>query len=123
MIEKIHIDTLDLPELEPYRHMKWQFEQRQQGIFVAEGEKVVRRLLNHNSRSFPRSSSNGGLWNSNRCSPLALRRSTFTSPTVRCWNKSLASRFIRERLRSGARLRMPALMKFLLAINHRRKLL
>lgn len=25
--------------------MKWQFEQRQQGIFVAEGEKVVRRLL------------------------------------------------------------------------------
>jgi tRNA G18 (ribose-2'-O)-methylase SpoU len=45
MIEKIHIDTLDLPELEPYRHMKWQFEQRQQGIFVAEGEKVVRRLL------------------------------------------------------------------------------
>jgi tRNA G18 (ribose-2'-O)-methylase SpoU len=45
VIEKIHIDTLDLPELEPYRHMKWQFEQRQQGIFVAEGEKVVRRLL------------------------------------------------------------------------------
>jgi tRNA G18 (ribose-2'-O)-methylase SpoU len=45
MIEKINIDTLDLPELEPYRHMKWQFEQRQQGIFVAEGEKVVRRLL------------------------------------------------------------------------------
>ena len=45
MVEKIAIDTLDLPELEPYRHMKWQFEQRQQGIFVAEGEKVVRRLL------------------------------------------------------------------------------
>jgi tRNA G18 (ribose-2'-O)-methylase SpoU len=45
MIEKISIETLDLPELEPYRHMKWQFEQRQQGIFVAEGEKVVRRLL------------------------------------------------------------------------------
>ena len=45
VIEKIQIDTLDLPELEPYRHMKWQFEQRQQGIFVAEGEKVVRRLL------------------------------------------------------------------------------
>lgn len=45
VIEKIHIDTLDLPELEPYRHMKWQVEQRQQGIFVAESEKVVRRLL------------------------------------------------------------------------------
>ena len=45
MVEKIAIDTLDLPELEPYRHMKWQLAQRQQGIFVAEGEKVVRRLL------------------------------------------------------------------------------
>jgi tRNA G18 (ribose-2'-O)-methylase SpoU len=45
MVEKIPIQTLDLPELEPYRHMKWQYEQRQQGIFVAEGEKVVRRLL------------------------------------------------------------------------------
>ena len=45
MVEKILIETVELPELEPYRHMKWQFEQRQQGIFVAEGEKVVRRLL------------------------------------------------------------------------------
>jgi tRNA G18 (ribose-2'-O)-methylase SpoU len=45
MVERINITTLELPELEPYRHMKWQFEQRQQGIFVAEGEKVVRRLL------------------------------------------------------------------------------
>jgi tRNA G18 (ribose-2'-O)-methylase SpoU len=45
MVEKVLIDSLDLPELEPYRHMKWQYEQRQQGIFVAEGEKVVRRLL------------------------------------------------------------------------------
>lgn len=45
MVQRIDITTLDLPELEPYRHMKWQFEQRQLGIFVAEGEKVVRRLL------------------------------------------------------------------------------
>jgi tRNA G18 (ribose-2'-O)-methylase SpoU len=45
MVERIEIATLDLPELEPYRRMKWQLEQRQQGIFVAEGEKVVRRLL------------------------------------------------------------------------------
>lgn len=35
----------DAPELAPYRTMRWQHEQRQQGIFVAEGEKVVRRLL------------------------------------------------------------------------------
>jgi tRNA G18 (ribose-2'-O)-methylase SpoU len=39
------LKALDLPELEPYRTMKWQAEHRQRGIFVAEGEKVVRRLL------------------------------------------------------------------------------
>jgi tRNA G18 (ribose-2'-O)-methylase SpoU len=40
-----HIESLDLPELQPYRTMRQQQEQRDQGIFVAEGEKVVRRLL------------------------------------------------------------------------------
>jgi len=39
------IDTLDLPALQPYRTMRRQVEHQQQGIFVAEGEKVVRRLL------------------------------------------------------------------------------
>lgn len=39
------IDSLDLPELEPYRTMRRSVEQREQGLFVAEGEKVVRRLL------------------------------------------------------------------------------
>jgi tRNA G18 (ribose-2'-O)-methylase SpoU len=39
------IQSLDLPELQPYRTMRRQHEHRQQGIFVAEGEKVVRRLL------------------------------------------------------------------------------
>ena len=39
------IETLDLPELQPYRTMRRQHEHRKQGIFVAEGEKVVRRLL------------------------------------------------------------------------------
>lgn len=39
------IDSLDLPELQPYRTMRRGMEHRQQGIFVAEGEKVVRRLL------------------------------------------------------------------------------
>ena len=38
-------DGLDAPELAPYRTMRWQHEQRQQGIFVAEGDKVVHRLL------------------------------------------------------------------------------
>jgi tRNA G18 (ribose-2'-O)-methylase SpoU len=39
------IESLELPELQPYRTMRRQAEHRQQGIFVAEGEKVVRRLL------------------------------------------------------------------------------
>jgi tRNA G18 (ribose-2'-O)-methylase SpoU len=39
------IDSFDLPELQPYRTMRRQTEHREQGIFVAEGEKVVRRLL------------------------------------------------------------------------------
>jgi tRNA G18 (ribose-2'-O)-methylase SpoU len=45
MIQECPIETLDLPELAPYRTMQWQYEHRKQGIFVAEGEKVVRRLL------------------------------------------------------------------------------
>jgi tRNA G18 (ribose-2'-O)-methylase SpoU len=40
-----HIKDLDLPELQPYRTMRRSQEHREQGIFVAEGEKVVRRLL------------------------------------------------------------------------------
>ncbi len=39
------IQSLDLPELAPYRTMRRPREHREQGIFVAEGEKVVRRLL------------------------------------------------------------------------------
>lgn len=40
-----HIENFDLPELQPYRTMRRQQEHRDRGIFVAEGEKVVRRLL------------------------------------------------------------------------------
>ncbi len=39
------IESLNLPELEPYRTMRRPQEHCDQGIFVAEGEKVVRRLL------------------------------------------------------------------------------
>jgi tRNA G18 (ribose-2'-O)-methylase SpoU len=39
------IDSLDLPELQPYRTMRRQEEHKSAGIFVAEGEKVVRRLV------------------------------------------------------------------------------
>jgi len=42
------IAEFDTPELAPYRTMRWQQTQRDQGIFVAEGEKVVRRLLESN---------------------------------------------------------------------------
>jgi len=40
-----HIESLDLPELAPYRTMKRPIAHEAQGIFVAEGEKVVHRLL------------------------------------------------------------------------------
>jgi tRNA G18 (ribose-2'-O)-methylase SpoU len=39
------ITALDTPELQPYATLKRPFEHEQQGIFVAESEKVVRRLL------------------------------------------------------------------------------
>lgn len=39
------IDSFDLAELQPYRTMRRQMAHREQAIFVAEGEKVVRRLL------------------------------------------------------------------------------
>src|SRR5688572_15295757 len=42
------IDSLDSPDLAPYRTMRRQMEHRREGIFVAEGEKVVRRLLTSN---------------------------------------------------------------------------
>jgi tRNA G18 (ribose-2'-O)-methylase SpoU len=39
------IETLDLPELAPYRTLRQHEDHRRARIFVAEGEKVVRRLL------------------------------------------------------------------------------
>ncbi len=39
------IEDFNRPELAPYRTLRYQHEHRQQGIFVAEGEKVVRRLI------------------------------------------------------------------------------
>ncbi|HTB84611.1 MAG TPA: RNA methyltransferase [Candidatus Sulfotelmatobacter sp.] len=39
------ISSLDLPELAPYRTLRRAAEHETQGIFVAEGDKVVRRLL------------------------------------------------------------------------------
>jgi tRNA G18 (ribose-2'-O)-methylase SpoU len=39
------LESLDLPELQPYRTMRRQLAHREAGIFIAEGEKVVRRLL------------------------------------------------------------------------------
>src|SRR5436853_7769561 len=45
MLRIRQIISLDLPELQPYRTMRQQLEHRRQQIFVAEGEKVVRRLL------------------------------------------------------------------------------
>ncbi|MGH7989021.1 MAG: TrmH family RNA methyltransferase, partial [Limisphaerales bacterium] len=40
--------SFDAPELQPYATLRRPLEHRQQGIFVAESEKVVRRLLESN---------------------------------------------------------------------------
>jgi len=39
------VTNIDLPELAPYRTLKLSHEHRQHGYFVAEGDKVVHRLL------------------------------------------------------------------------------
>ena len=48
MIRVQTIDSLELPELAPYRTLRRSTEHATQGIFVAEGDKVVRRLLESN---------------------------------------------------------------------------
>ena len=45
MLRLEKISSLDLPELAPYRTMRRSAEHEAQGIFIAEGEKVTRRLL------------------------------------------------------------------------------
>jgi hypothetical protein len=42
-VEKIY--SFGAPELQPYATLRRPLEHRQQGIFVAESERVVRRLL------------------------------------------------------------------------------
>src|SRR5437762_10314186 len=39
------VSSLEAPELRPYRTLRRPAEHRREGIFVAEGEKVVRRLI------------------------------------------------------------------------------
>src|SRR5438477_7852570 len=48
MLHLHSITSIDLPELEPYRTLRRPVEHERQGIFVAEGEKIVRRLLETN---------------------------------------------------------------------------
>jgi tRNA G18 (ribose-2'-O)-methylase SpoU len=45
MLDVQFITTLDMPGLEPYRALRQSKEHLHRGIFIAEGEKVVRRLL------------------------------------------------------------------------------
>lgn len=45
MLHVQKISSLELPELQPYRTLRRQAEHRAQRIFVAEGEKTLRRLL------------------------------------------------------------------------------
>jgi len=44
MMDVIAISSLDVPELQPYRTLRQSVEHFREGIFIAEGEKVVRRL-------------------------------------------------------------------------------
>jgi tRNA G18 (ribose-2'-O)-methylase SpoU len=48
----INISTLDTKELQPYRTLRRPLDHLKSGIFVAEGEKVVRRLLESQLRIF-----------------------------------------------------------------------
>ncbi len=50
MVDVQRIDSLDHPELAPYKAMRGQVEQREGGIFVAESDKVVRRMLESDLR-------------------------------------------------------------------------
>ncbi len=53
MIARIeHITSLEIHELEPYRTLRRPLKHLQKGIFVAEGEKVVSRLLASGIRVF-----------------------------------------------------------------------
>ncbi len=45
MVHLLKIDSLDLPELAPYRTLKRSAEHEALGIFVVEGDKVLHRLL------------------------------------------------------------------------------
>jgi tRNA G18 (ribose-2'-O)-methylase SpoU len=44
-VTTVHLTTLDHPGILPYRTLRRQADHIREGIFVAEGEKVVRRLL------------------------------------------------------------------------------
>jgi tRNA G18 (ribose-2'-O)-methylase SpoU len=44
-VTSLHLTTLDHPGILPYRTLRRQADHIREGIFVAEGEKVVRRLL------------------------------------------------------------------------------
>lgn len=50
MFEVQRVDSLDHPELAPYKAMRGQVEQRKGGIFVAESDKVVQRMLESDLR-------------------------------------------------------------------------
>jgi tRNA G18 (ribose-2'-O)-methylase SpoU len=45
MVEIHYLDTFDLPELEPYRSLRRRKDMQREHLFVAEGSKVIRRLL------------------------------------------------------------------------------
>ncbi len=49
-MNELHIKNLESPALQPYRTLRQAAEHRKRGIFIAEGEKVVRRLFESDLR-------------------------------------------------------------------------
>ena len=89
------ITSLDLPELAPYHTMRRSVEHEAQGIFVAEGEKVVRRLLESRLKSCPCCCPKN-IWTPfARCSTRARKISPSISRKENCSRRSSALRFIK----------------------------
>lgn len=51
MVTTLHPDSLELPELQPYRVRKNNYELLTSGLFLAEGKRVVERLLRSSVRT------------------------------------------------------------------------
>ncbi|HCV43438.1 MAG TPA: hypothetical protein DGH68_08125 [Bacteroidetes bacterium] len=89
------ITSLDLSELQPYRTLRRPAEHYEQGIFVAEGEKVVRRLL---ASGLPTISM---LLTEEWFATLTQSKITLTAPDIFVAEKSLLEAIVGFRMHQG----------------------